>query len=230
MTHPVSQAAISNAYFPFPIPEKNSQQTTTMSTPERATDAGIEMKSRLPGLIAGLAEDAKTPDKAIDIIEQTCGKIIAELDAKIVVMNEKQTERQGAVADLLAITTALGNYKNAHPTQKGAIDLSGLTVTLSEASPLYAAGKRTMPLAELIDYYRQRHSELALPHMPTTVDELNFLSAQIGNALQMSLEPASQATYTELQLCVQDRRAMQEMQSTMIRLIFDAFKKFVSGM
>jgi hypothetical protein len=169
MNNPVSQAAIFVPYFPSPVSEKNASQTVAVFRPERAINIGTETASGLPGLIAGLAEDKGNIDKAIDIVDRTCSKIIGELDAKMALMNEKQAQRQGAIEDLLLIRNTLGNYKNDHPGQKGAVDLSGIIVTLSEMSPLYAEGKKTMPLVDLITYYKKDHSELALPQVPTTV-------------------------------------------------------------
>ncbi|HEY4072076.1 MAG TPA: hypothetical protein VGM52_03135 [Herbaspirillum sp.] len=188
------------------------------------------MTSRLPGLIAGFAEDKENVGKAIEIVDQTCKKILDGIDEKMRLKNEEQAQRQGATEDLLLIGNSLGNYKNEHPGQKGAIDLSSIVVTLSSASPLFEEGGKTMPLADLIAYYKKEHPELALPQVPTTVRMLDYFRGQIDTAIRISLEPASQRAFIHLQECVQEKRAMTEMQSMMYHIIFAAFEKFVSGM
>jgi hypothetical protein len=224
MTIPVSQGAISAPYYPSPVQENKLPQADAGSAPESAAHAGAKKLLGLLGLNA-LKADEKDKQAILDIVGKTCAKVMAGLDKNLEEMNAKQRQRQGAITDLLLIRKTVGDFRSKHPADTGEIDLSDVVVDLPESSPLYAAGKSTVKLSELTAYYQKEHPELCLPDMPKTIDELQFTQSQVDSALHMTLEPASQQAYTDLQRCMQERTTMWNFQSTMYRIIYDGFKK-----
>jgi hypothetical protein len=227
MTTPVSvsQGAIAAPYYPSPVQENKLPQAGAGSAPESTVHAGAKELLGLLGLNAALITDEKDKKSILDVIDETCEKTMAGFDTKLEELNEKQSQRQGAIADLQLINTKVEACLLEHGTETGEIDLSKIDVPLLESSPLYVEGKTTVKLSELIEYYREEHPELSLPPMPKTVDTLKFIKDRVHDALTITLEPASQQAYTELQRCMQERTAMLSLQSMMYHIIYDGFKK-----
>ena len=214
------------------VPQRESKlpQSIQISPARTTVQAGSNKLSGFTRLIEHLVVDNKSPKTIIDVVEETCGNLVKKLDEKIAALADTQQQRQVAIDDLLAISKSVVQEIDDHPARQGTVDLSAIDVTLPKNSPLRAAGKETASLVELMRYYRQEHPELHLPDVPQTASQLKAYVEDIGNAHKMSLEPGSQASYSVLQSAMQEKRAMQEMQAMLYRVIFDAFKKFIDRM
>jgi hypothetical protein len=225
MTDAVSQVANSVSYVPSPVQENKLPQAGAGSAPESAAQTGAKELLGVLGLNPALMDDEKNKESILNVIDNTCAKVMAGLDKQLEEMNEKTLQKKGAIDDLLLIKKTVTEYINEHSAETGAIDLSNEVVTLPESSPLYAEGKKTVKLSELIEYYQKEHPELNLPNMPKTMVQLKFTQSQVTEALRVVLEPDSQQALTDLQRCMQERTTMWNMQSTMYRIIYDAYRK-----
>lgn len=225
MTDAVSQVTNSAFYVPPPVQENKLPQAGAGSAPESAVQAGAKELLGVLGLTPALMDDEKNKESILDVIDRTCAKVMAGYDKQLEEMKEKTLQKKAAIADFLLIKKSVTQYINTHPEVTGAVDLSNETVELLESSPLYAEGKKTVKLSELIEYYRKEHPELNLLDMPKTMVQLKSTQSQVTEALRMVMEPDSQQALTDLQRCMQEKTTMWNMQSTMYRIIFDAFKK-----
>jgi hypothetical protein len=169
----------------------------------------------------------KIDQNFVDKIAETFAKISDGINKELDVINEAQKQRQIAMADLFAIRDALTDYLDKQPDPSAAVDLSTIKITLRPDSPLSAAGINNVK--DAIEYYHTQHSELSLPGVPEIAGGVKSYLDSLDKSLQMVLEPASQNAFTEIDRLTQKARAMEQLQSSLYQIYFEALKRFTSG-